>query len=187
MRAIQEARHRNLEAEVSPDPRHGRRGDLGFLRRGQSRRRARRRAPRSRASISGMPPRWDLLEAAAASAAAGEHWHPAVPLADRISGGVRAGEWRVRCDRRQSAIRWQEHDHRGNAKNYLPWLQTLHEGAHGNADLVAHFFRRAFGLLRQGGVFGLIATNTIGQGDTRASGLTTIIAMAARSCAPRGG
>ena len=58
----------------------------------------------------------------------------------------------------------------GNTKNYLPWLQTLHEGAHGNADLVAHFFRRAFGLLRRGGVFGLIATNTIGQGDTRASG-----------------
>ena len=41
-----------------------------------------------------------------------------------------------------------------SVKNYLPWLQTLHEGAHGNADLVAHFFRRAFGLLRQGGVFG---------------------------------
>lgn len=62
-----------------------------------------------------------------------------------------------------------------NAKYYLPWLQTLHEGAHGNADLVAHFFRRAFGLLRKGGVFGLIATNTIGQGDTRASGLTAIL------------
>ena len=61
-------------------------------------------------------------------------------------------------------------------KNYLPWLQTLHEGAHGNADLVAHFFRRAFELLRPGAVFGLIATNTIGQGDTRASGLATIIA-----------
>jgi hypothetical protein len=38
----------------------------------------------------------------------------------------------------------------GNTKNFLPWLQTLHEGAHGNADLVAHFFRRAFGMLRQG-------------------------------------
>ncbi len=33
----------------------------------------------------------------------------------------------------------------------VDWLQTLHEGAHGNADLVAHFFRRAFSLLRQGG------------------------------------
>ena len=63
----------------------------------------------------------------------------------------------------------------GNGKNYLAWLQTLHQGAHGNADLVAHFFRRAFGLVRSGGLSGLIATNTIGQGDTRASGLATIL------------
>jgi hypothetical protein len=41
--------------------------------------------------------------------------------------------------------------------------------------LVAHFFCRAFGLIRQGGCFGLIATNTIGQGDTRATGLATLL------------
>jgi len=64
----------------------------------------------------------------------------------------------------------------GNRAHYLDWLQTLHEGAHGNADLVAHFFRRAFGLIREGGAFGLIATNTIGQGDTRETGLCAIIA-----------
>ena len=63
----------------------------------------------------------------------------------------------------------------GNREHYLEWLQTLHIGAHGNADLVAHFFRRAFGLIRQGGSFGLIATNTIGQGDTRETGLCSII------------
>jgi hypothetical protein len=63
----------------------------------------------------------------------------------------------------------------GSGPRYLSWLQTLHEGAHGNADLVAHFFRRAFGLLREGGAFGLIATNTIGQGDTRATGLAAIL------------
>lgn len=63
----------------------------------------------------------------------------------------------------------------GNREGYLPWLQTLHAGAHGNADLVAHFFRRAFTLLRDGGAFGLIATNTIGQGDTRDTGLATIL------------
>jgi hypothetical protein len=63
----------------------------------------------------------------------------------------------------------------GNRVHYLEWLQTLHEGAHGNADLVAHFFRRAFGLIRPGGAFGLIATNTIGQGDTRETGLCAII------------
>ncbi|HWE99126.1 MAG TPA: DNA methyltransferase [Caulobacteraceae bacterium] len=63
----------------------------------------------------------------------------------------------------------------GAREYYLPWLQTLHEGAHGNSDLVAHFFRRAFALLRDGGVLGLIATNTLGQGDTRASGLAWIL------------
>jgi hypothetical protein len=60
---------------------------------------------------------------------------------------------------------------------YLPWLQVLHKGAHGNADLVAHFFRRAFSLLRLDGAFGLIATNTIGQGDTRTTGLASILAQ----------
>src|ERR1700674_2537528 len=54
-----------------------------------------------------------------------------------------------------------------NRVHYLQRLQTLHEGAHGNADLVAHFFRSSFGLLRRDGMFGLIATKTIGQGDTR--------------------
>jgi N-6 DNA Methylase len=63
-----------------------------------------------------------------------------------------------------------------SGSEYLPWLQALHEGAHGNADLVAHFFRRAFTLLRQIGAFGLIATNTIGQGDTRETGLANILA-----------
>lgn len=54
---------------------------------------------------------------------------------------------------------------------YLDWLKTIHEGAHGNADLSAHFFRRADSLLGAHGTIGLIATNTIAQGDTRASGL----------------
>jgi hypothetical protein len=63
-----------------------------------------------------------------------------------------------------------------NRKHYLDWLLTLHPNSHGNSDLVAHFFRRAFGLSRAKGVFGLIATNTIGQGDTRTTGLTRILA-----------
>ena len=62
----------------------------------------------------------------------------------------------------------------GNVANYPDWLKEIHENSHGNADLVAHFFRRAFELVRQQGAFGLIATNTIAQGDTRASGLRWI-------------
>ena len=62
----------------------------------------------------------------------------------------------------------------GHQKSYPDWLKTIHEESHGNADLVAHFFRRAFALLRPDGCMGLIATNTIGQGDTRSTGLRWI-------------
>ena len=61
-----------------------------------------------------------------------------------------------------------------NIAGYPAWLKQVHEKSHGNADLVAHFFRRAFGLLRTGGTSGLIATNTIAQGDTRSTGLCWI-------------
>ena len=62
----------------------------------------------------------------------------------------------------------------GNIAGYPDWLKQVHADSHGNADLVAHFFRRAFNLVRQQGAYGLIATNTIAQGDTRASGLRWI-------------
>src|SRR5204863_1659302 len=62
----------------------------------------------------------------------------------------------------------------GHSKDYLAWLKTVHPESHGNADLVAHFFRRAYELLHEGGAFGLIATNTIAQGDTRSTGLRWI-------------
>ena len=62
-----------------------------------------------------------------------------------------------------------------NVGGYPDWLKQVHEESHGNADLVAHFFRRAFGLLRTGDhTSGLIATNTIAQGDTRSTGLRWI-------------
>ena len=54
---------------------------------------------------------------------------------------------------------------------YNVYLITIHDGANKNADLVAHFFRRAFNLLRRCGCFGLLSTNSIAEGDTRQSGL----------------
>jgi len=62
----------------------------------------------------------------------------------------------------------------GNPEHYPDWLKQQHPGSHGNSDLVAHFFRRAFSLLRKGGTLGLIATNSIAQGDTRSTGLAWI-------------
>ena len=59
---------------------------------------------------------------------------------------------------------------------YRDWLASLHTESSSNTDLVAHFFRRAFDLVRSHGhgFFGLVATNTIAQGDTRAGGLRWI-------------
>ncbi|MCZ2826682.1 MULTISPECIES: DNA methyltransferase [unclassified Modestobacter] len=49
-------------------------------------------------------------------------------------------------------------------------------GVRGNADLVAYFFLRARNLLANTGKLGLIATNTIAQGDTREVGLDQAVA-----------
>ena len=57
---------------------------------------------------------------------------------------------------------------------YRDWLHYAFPEARNRCDLVAYFFRRAFTSLRQGGVFGLIATNTIAQGDTRVGSLRWI-------------
>jgi hypothetical protein len=57
---------------------------------------------------------------------------------------------------------------------FRDWLVASFAGANSNADLVAYFFRRTFDLVRRGGTTGLIATNTIAQGDTRATGLRWI-------------
>lgn len=58
-------------------------------------------------------------------------------------------------------------------ETYQDWCETT-QGGSKNSDLVARFFRRSFDLLRGGGSFGLIATKTIRQGDTRATGLRPI-------------
>lgn len=57
---------------------------------------------------------------------------------------------------------------------YGLWLEWQHKSSK-NADLVAHFFRRCWHLIGDHGTLGLIATNTISQGDTRASGLQVIV------------
>jgi hypothetical protein len=58
---------------------------------------------------------------------------------------------------------------------YRDYLLNIHENSKGRAvDLAAHFFRRSFNLVRTQGSLGLIATNTIAQGDTREAGLSWI-------------
>jgi hypothetical protein len=60
----------------------------------------------------------------------------------------------------------------GQYREYL--VRYIARQKRGNADYVAYFFLRAFSLLRAGGTLGLVATNTIAQGDTREVGLENI-------------
>jgi hypothetical protein len=124
--------------------------------------------------ISGMPPRWDLLEAAARTLRAGEHgvtpfhWQVEFPeVFARDNGGFDAivGNPPFLGGKRISGVL---------GKKFAFWIASQHSGASGNADLVAHFFRRSFALLREEGALGLIATNTVAQGDTRRAGFTWI-------------
>ena len=54
----------------------------------------------------------------------------------------------------------------------VAWLA---DGTKGNADLCAYFFLRARQLLHSDGDFGLLATNTIAEGDTRDVGLQFLV------------
>lgn len=59
---------------------------------------------------------------------------------------------------------------------FRDWLVAyLAERRRGSADLVAYFFLRAWSLLREGGGFGLLAVNTIAEGDTRQVGLEAMV------------
>ncbi len=60
--------------------------------------------------------------------------------------------------------------------SYRDYVSFVTPRAGGRCDLVAYFFRRAFDLCRFQSIFGLIATKTIAQGDTRRGGLSAIIA-----------
>src|SRR5262249_50502345 len=58
--------------------------------------------------------------------------------------------------------------------DYLGILQNLYGGGN-RADLCAYFLLRAFDLLREPACFGVLATNTIAQGDSREFGLDPIV------------
>ncbi len=58
--------------------------------------------------------------------------------------------------------------------SYFPFLSRCCRDKPGRADLCAFFFRRADTLMSQDGVSGLVATNTIAQGDTQALALAPL-------------
>jgi hypothetical protein len=174
MRAIQEQRHKHVETRLSPVRLLGDAVIAAFFSADKAKAREKARAD-AESWFSGSPARWDLLEATARQLREGEHgippFHWAIEFPEvfkRENGGFDAivGNPPFAGGNTIAA---------GHAGSYIPWLQSLHSGAHGNADLAAHFFRKSFDLLRVGGALGMVATNSIGQGDTRQSGLTPIL------------
>jgi hypothetical protein len=178
-RIVLEQKHKQVERSVEHVRVLGDAVISAFFAEDKPRARERRRATIESWVTGAGEAKWDELSAAAASLRTGEHpvrpFHWAVEFPEVFDPQRRDGNPGFDAIVGNPPFAGKNTIIAGNREHYLPWLQTLHEGAHGNADLVAHFFRRAFGLLRGGGCFGLIATNTIGQGDTRSTGLAAII------------
>ena len=148
-RAIQEARHRSLEQRIAPVRQIGDAVIAAFFAEGKAKAREKKRAEVESWLTAGQPT-WDKLTAFAATLRQGEHpvrpfhWEIEFPeVFARENGGFDAIVGNPPFAGKLSIIA-------GNRGAYLPWLQTIHSGAHGNADLVAHFFRRAFSFSASG-------------------------------------
>jgi hypothetical protein len=159
-RAIQEARHRALEGRVAPIRAIGDGVISAFFAADKPKAREKKRAEVESWLSGSLQGQSEKLDAAASSLRRGEHpippfhWQIEFPeVFEHENGGFDAivGNPPFLGGKRISS-------EFGNS--YRDWLPTMHKGSHGNADLVAHFFRRAFRLLRNDGRFGLIATNT---------------------------
>jgi hypothetical protein len=118
-RAIQEARHRSLESEVAPIRMIGDAVVSAFFAADKAKVRGKARAD-VESHISGIMPRWDLLEAAATKLRAGTqgvtpfHWQVEFPeIFARDNGGFDAIAGNPPFAGKNTAIS-------GNAKNFLP-------------------------------------------------------------------
>ncbi|HRQ83050.1 MAG TPA: N-6 DNA methylase, partial [Azospirillaceae bacterium] len=174
-RAVQETRHRQVEERLNHARWIGDAVVAAFFSADKPKAREKTRVAIEMAAGGEAAKMWATLDAVRAPLAAGEHpirpfhWElefPEVFARDNPGFDAMVGNPPFAGKNTVAA---------GNRAHYPLWLQTVHAGAHGNADLAAHFFRRAFALLRRDGCFGLIATNTIAQGDTRQTGLATIL------------
>jgi hypothetical protein len=174
-RAIQEARHRSLELRLRDIRLMGDAVVAAFFSAEKPKAREKQRTEVESWLTGSLEAAWHKLADIAATLKQGAHplppfhWEIEFPeVFERENGGFDAfvgnppflGGARI----------WPAY---GTA--YADWLRTIHEKSGGKAvDLVAHFYRRAYNLLREGGSFGLIGTKTISEGDTREAGLKQI-------------
>lgn len=65
-------------------------------------------------------------------------------------------------------------------ENYLSYMKNKWSHTAGSSDFCAYFFLQSYNLLSRGSYLGLIATNTISQGDTREVGLDYLVSLKAK-------
>jgi hypothetical protein len=176
MRAIQEARHRNLESEVSPIRVMGDAVVSAFFAADKAKPREKARAD-VESQISSSPPRWDLLEAASKRLRLGEyrlspfHWEIEFPeVFVRENGGFD-------CVVGNPPFLGGSYITRSYGDGYFSYLTQSYLGCAHHCDYVGYFVRRDFDILRVGAVMGVIATKTIAQGDTREGALHAILGL----------
>ncbi|MBR1197791.1 N-6 DNA methylase [Bradyrhizobium sp. AUGA SZCCT0158] len=175
-RAIQEARHRSLEGRLKEIRLMGDAVIAAFFSEDKPKAREKKRAE-VESWLAGSPVAWNKLTAIAATLKQGEysltpfHW------------GIEFPEIFARIDAGFDAIVGNPPFLGGKSistnfgNSFGLWLEAQHPQGSRSADIVAHFFRQAFDLVNKNGAFGLIATKTIRQGDTRETGLAAIVAQ----------
>jgi methylase of polypeptide subunit release factors len=170
MRAIQEQRHKHVEARLSPVRLLGDAVIAAFLSADKAKAREKARAD-AESWFSGHPARWDLLEASAIALRKGKygltpfHWAIEFPeVFRRKASGFDAivGNPPYIAGRNISGLLGDP---------YLKWLVCAAELNPGQADLSAHFIHRCRKLCNKYGSVSFIATNTISQGDSAELGL----------------
>jgi hypothetical protein len=174
-RVIQEARHRTLEGRQAPIRTMADAVISAFFAADKSKAREKMRAEVESWISTSSQGEWEKLNTAAASLRHGErpippfHWQIEFPeVFARANGGF-------------DAVVGNPPFLGGTAisqnfgMSYFQYLIMKNVPAEHHCDLVAYFFRTSFRLLRSGGCLGLIATNTISQGDTREGGLGPIL------------
>jgi N-6 DNA Methylase len=173
-RAIQEQRHHSLEARLRDIRLIGDAVTAAFFSEDKPKTREMKRTE-VESWLTGSPAAWHKLAAMAATLRQGPHpftpfhWEIEFPeVFARENGGFDAviGNPPFLGGKRIST-------ELGDI--YADWIFQEHVGSNKNMDLVGHFVRRAFDVLREGGRFGLVTTNTIRQGDTRQGCLVPII------------
>ncbi|MBZ9916577.1 MULTISPECIES: Eco57I restriction-modification methylase domain-containing protein [unclassified Mesorhizobium] len=177
-RAIQESRHRRVEEEIERARQVGDAVIAAFFSADKAKAKEQARTEVESWITANFRPSWDRIESAARRFRTDQGWGPFHwqiefpevfsrdnPGFDAIVGNPPfLGGTRISTEL---------------SKRYLQYLMTLYEGGGNRADLIVYFMRRAFELVANHGAVGLVATNTVAQGDTRLAGLRYLLSQGA--------